>query len=55
MSKCPEDGKCSKSNCNKIKRQREVVSERGREGGREGRTEKEREREKKVSWEYITD
>ena len=31
MSKCPEDGKCWKSNCDKIKRQIEVVRERGRE------------------------
>ena len=29
MSKYPKDGKCWKSNCDKIKRQIEVVKERG--------------------------
>ena len=31
MSKYPKDGKCWKSNCEKIKRQIEVVNERGQE------------------------
>lgn len=47
MSKYLEDGKYWKSNCDKIKRQIEVVKERGQE--------KRAERYRKVFFEYITD